>query len=164
MRVSLVLLLAACAGPELSDTWRKPDYMNTPFMRVLVIGVGGDAQWRTATEDAFLEPVRARNIGALASHTFIDRFEQEGARWLPRTLSGRAIDGIITVRLVKPGDAPRETLGPAVFDPVPKGAVVAEVALWEARSWGRVWTARTTAEPEALAAAVTQALIEAELL
>jgi len=165
--VVLALTLAACASHDWDDTWTKPDGHGAPFMHVLVIGAGRNTEWRAAVEDALIEPIRARSHGAIASHTFIPEFtRQDDRRWLPRTLSGRAIDGILTIRRVRPGAPMRETLGPAVFDKVPEDAAALEISLWEARSWGRIWTGRTTATltPDKLAEAIMAALTEAELL
>jgi hypothetical protein len=100
LAAAIVVTLAACAATSLDTTWRDPTFAGQPFARVLVVGSTDNAEHRRIFEDAVVGELRARGVGAVASHTLIpDESDVKRERVIDAVKASGA-DCVISTRVV----------------------------------------------------------------
>jgi len=163
---ALYVSVALAGDVVIVDDSSRP-WESRSFEKLLVIGITDDEAVRHRFEDKFVSHLRGRGIEGVTSYSLVADLAQVDD---PSAVAGRlmeqGVDGAITVRLFgfedKEGSAWAETwaaefakettLRLLVESSLPVrgedgGHYGVDVALWEGRSWHRIWAGRTDVHP-----------------
>jgi hypothetical protein len=97
---ALALIGCSTATPIISD-WRNPAYGSGSFQRLLIGGPSGDTSVRRNFEDEFVAQLRASNIDALASYSYLPENESLDENNLKQAAQKARADGLLLVRSLK---------------------------------------------------------------
>lgn len=103
---ALLLLAAGCASAphQVGEETVSPDWGETPYENLLVIGVYQDRTYRVSAETAFAEELKSRGIQAEASYDRIaDLLSLDSEEEIGRVLANGGFDGVMSVATLDPG-------------------------------------------------------------
>ena len=131
--IALVLVIGAagCSSTKLVNQWENPQYVPARFHRILVIGVTRQPSIRRRFEDEFVARLKAQNVDAVPSYSFIPEDGQVDENRLRQAIEEVNADGVLMTRLVR---VERKTdVRPGYWNPAP--GVTADLYPWYSAGW-----------------------------
>lgn len=97
---ALLLVVAACATTEVTNTWKDPQDKAGPVGKVLVVGISTQASVRRAFEDTFSKALADAGVQAVPSYTLIAKDGQIEEDVLKKAVADTSADGVLITRMV----------------------------------------------------------------
>jgi hypothetical protein len=95
----VAMLLAACASPQLTSSWKDSSYKAQPA-RIMVISMDKNPLTRMFFEDKFVEHIKARGTDAVASYTVLSSRNQEDPKAIMAKVNELGADAVLVTRLL----------------------------------------------------------------
>jgi hypothetical protein len=111
-----VSILAACSKSKTTIplSWRNPDYGQTAFEKLFVIGVGENEGTRRLFEDTFAKALANEGAAAQASWGFLPQSTRLTEEQIRGALEGGGFDGVLITRLLSV-DRQQEYVPPSTY-------------------------------------------------
>ena len=99
--ISMVLLVAACASTNLSNSWTTPDFKGPPLKKLMVVGVSNQPALRRTFEDEFVKELKAAGVDAVASYNFIPEDGQVEEARVTQAVKEAGVNGVLITRFIR---------------------------------------------------------------
>jgi hypothetical protein len=98
--LAALVVLAACATTELTNSWRDPKYSGGPIKSIMVVGISNQASVRRAFEDTFARDLTAAGVNAIPSYTLVPADGPMTEDTLKEAVKKSGVEGVLITRMV----------------------------------------------------------------
>lgn len=96
----VMVMLTACAGISLVDSWKDSGASAKHYRKLLVVGISDKSQMREIFEEVFAGEMRKTGATAVPSYTVTGAGQKPSRASLEEAVRKTGVDGVVTTRLV----------------------------------------------------------------